>query len=55
MHMLIQQSARPADPKKLGKYLDLIDRLATSVKLYKMRCTVSPEAAQMAYETMSKE
>ena len=51
--MLIQQSSRPEDPKKMGKYLDLIDRLAQNVKLYKMRCTISPEAAKLAYETMA--
>ena len=52
--ILIQQSARPEDPKKMDKYLELIDRLASSVKLYKMSCTISPEAAQLAYETLSK-
>ena len=52
--MLIQQSARPADPKKMGKYMELIDRLSQKVKFYRMRCTMDPAAAQMAYEEMSK-
>ena len=53
--MLIQQSSRPEDPKKMGKYLDLLDRLAQNVKLYKMRCAITPQAAKLAYETMEKE
>ncbi len=55
LHMLIQQSARPADPQKLGKYLELVDRLARNVRLYKMTCTPTIEAAQMAYMTMAEE
>ena len=52
--MLIQQSARPSDPKKMGKYMELIDRLTQKVKFYRMQCTMDPAAAQMAYEEMSK-
>ena len=52
--MLIQQSARPADPKKMAKYMELIDRLTQKVKFYRMQCTMDPAAAQMAYEEMSK-
>ena len=52
--MLIQQSARPADPKKMGKYMELIDRLTQKVKFYRMQCTMDPTAAQMAHDEMRK-
>ena len=52
--MLIQQSARPADPKKMAKYMELIDRLTQKVKFYRMQCTMDSAAAQMAYDEMRK-
>ena len=47
--MVFQQTHRP---KKVFQYMELIDRLSRSVKFYRMRCTPTPEAAQMAYEAM---
>lgn len=50
--MLLQQVYRPADMLKMAKTLDLVDRLADSVKLYKLGCNMDISAAQVAYEGM---
>lgn len=52
---LLQQSNRPADPAKMPKYLELLDRLAQGVRFYRLRCNMEPEAAQVAYQIMSEE
>jgi len=50
--MLLQQVYRPADPAALTKTLELIDRLAARVKLYRLGCNMQPEAAELSYNTM---
>ena len=50
--MLLQQVYRPADMLKMAKTLELVDRLADSVKLYKLGCNMEISAAQVAYEGM---
>ena len=50
LKMLIQQSSRPVDPRKMGKYLELLDRVASEVRFYKLVCNMEPEAAVVAYE-----
>ena len=50
--MLMQQSQRPMDRRKLPLYLDLIDRLSSRVDFYHMHCNMDTEAARLAYETM---
>jgi len=50
--MLFQQSARPQNPGRMGKYMELIDRLATGVEFYRLKCTMSENAARVAYEAM---
>ena len=47
--MVFQQTYRP---KKLGKYMEIIDKLAGRVEFYRLRCNMTPEAAQVAYEAM---
>ena len=51
--MLFQQSQRPARSENMPKYMDLIDQLAARVDLYKMACNMDPEAARVAFRTMS--
>ena len=51
--MLLQQSNRPLDSRKMGKYLDLVDALAGNTALWQMECNMDPEAAVAAYEAMS--
>jgi len=48
---LLQQSYRP---RKLGKYMELIDRLGSKVKFYRLSCTMNPGAAKLAYEAMKE-
>ena len=50
--MLLQQVYRPADMLKMAKTLELVDRLADSVKLYKLGCNMDISAAQVAFEGM---
>ena len=50
--MLLQQVYRPADGEKLMKTLDLVDRLADNVRLYKLGCNMDISAAKVAYEGM---
>ena len=51
--MMIQQSSRPADPRKLHKYLELLDGLCSKTAFYRLHCNMDPEAAIVAYEAMS--
>ena len=52
--MLLQQSQRPMDRRKLPMYLELIDRLSSRVRFYRMQCNMDPQAAVLARETMSR-
>ncbi|MGN1415999.1 MAG: hypothetical protein ACI4XF_04105 [Oscillospiraceae bacterium] len=53
-NMLMQQVNRPSVPPKLIKTLQLIDRLAENVKLYRLGCNMSPQAAEISYKKMSE-
>lgn len=53
--MLCQQIHRPEDPAALAKMLVLVDRLGSSVPLYRLGCNMEPEAAQVAYHGMNQE
>ena len=50
--MLLQQVYRPADMLKMAKTLDLVDRLADSVKLCQLGCNMDISAAKVAFEGM---
>lgn len=50
--MLLQQVYRPADALKMMQTLTLVDKLADSVKLYKLGCNMDKSAAKVAYEGM---
>ncbi|MBR4628175.1 MAG: hypothetical protein IKO47_10845 [Ruminococcus sp.] len=50
--LLIQQVNRPADPLKMQKTLELVDRLSEKTKLYKLGCNMDISAAVTAYEGM---
>ena len=53
--MLCQQSYRPCSPIGAQKMLALVDRLGSSVPLYRLGCNMEPEAAQVAYHGMNYE
>jgi hypothetical protein len=50
--MLLQQVYRPADTIKMMQTLTLVDRLADSVKLYRLGCNMDISAAKIAFEGM---
>ena len=47
--MVFQQTYRP---KNVLKYMELIDKLSQRVSFYRLRCTPTKEAAQIAWEGM---
>lgn len=51
--LILQQTHRPSDPRRMLKTLELVDELIKNVPLYIMGCNMDIEAAKMAYETMS--
>jgi len=51
--MLMQQSCRPMDKRKMPKYLELLDGLSEKVDFYRLKCNMVPEAAKLSYEAMS--
>lgn len=51
--MLMQQSSRPMDRRKLPKYMELLDALSQKVAFYCLKCNMTPGAAKLSYETMS--
>lgn len=52
--MLLQQVYRPSDPQAMMKTMELVKKLGTAIPLYRMKCTMEPEAAQVAYEGMMR-
>lgn len=50
--MLLQQAYRPRDAAALAKTLTLLDRLAGTVRFWRLSCNMDPEAARVAYEAM---
>ena len=52
--MLLQQSYRPADPVSLSRLLRLLEQMTKKTALYRLRCNMDPEAAQVAYEGMQR-
>ena len=53
-NMLVQQVYKPTNPQKLIKTLQLIDRLAGNVKLYRLGCNMKPEAAEISFGKLSE-
>lgn len=53
--MLLQQCHRPADATKLSKTLGLLDQITQKTGLYRLKCNMDPEAAQVAYDGMQGE
>ena len=52
--MLLQQAYRPNDVFALQKTLELIDKMAEKVGLYRLACNMDIEAAKVAYDGMNK-
>lgn len=53
--ILYQQTYRSKDPAKLVKTIDLLTRMSSQVKLYRLGCNMEPDAARVSYEGMNHE
>ena len=51
--LLLQQSYRPANPVSLVKTLKLLEQVMNKVGLYRLKCTISRDAALVAYRGMN--
>ena len=51
--MLLHQGCPPRDEAQVSHYERLVHTLAQTVPLWKMRCNLDPNAAQVAWEAMS--
>lgn len=47
--MLLQQSHRSNDPGMVAQMMQVINKLSSRVRFYRLRCNMDPEAAQIAY------
>ena len=52
---ILNQTIRPKEISKMDKLLNLIDKMLNSVSLYSLGCNISREAAELSYNTMSRE
>lgn len=50
--LLLQQSYRPSNPAALMETLKLLEQVMNKVGLYRLKCTISREAAHVAYNGM---
>lgn len=48
----LNQTIRPPEPELMENLLSLIDKLLRSVKLYRLHCNISKEAAEVSYNAM---
>ena len=51
--ILLQQSNRPQQSASLPKYLELLEQITNNTAFYRLKCNMDPEAALIAYQTMS--
>lgn len=54
-YKLIAQIYRPRNEEGTIKVLDFADSMLKSIPMYEMKCTISHEAAQMAYDAMKND
>ncbi len=50
--MLLQQSFRPDNPMALMRVMQLLTQLSEKIGLYRLKCNMDPEAAEVAYGGM---
>ena len=50
--MLLQQSFHPADGKKYGILLEILDSLGKNIPLYSLQCNMELDAARLSFHTM---
>lgn len=52
--LFLTQSYKPRDKEHMDLLLNMIDKIFSKIKIYKMGCNISEEAAKLSYETMSR-
>lgn len=52
--LLLQQCYRPASQEMMQKTLNLLSNLGQSLRFYRLRCNVEPEAAAISFAAMSE-
>ena len=55
VYKLLAQVYRPRNEEGTIKVLDFADSMLKSIPMYEMKCTISHEAAQMAYDAMKND
>ena len=53
--LMFNQVYMPTDPQAAMCTMQLIDRLLSSCKLWKIKCNMEPQAAEVAYNTIFAE
>lgn len=53
--ILLSQINRPKATEACNRFLELLDKLLTTVPIWRLSCNMEPEAAKIAYEAMSGE
>ncbi len=51
---LITQTVIPKNQIEMSKLLDIMEQIITKIPVYKMRCTISNEAVNLAYNAMAE-
>lgn len=54
IHAIMKQVNRPAYKESREKLLELMDKLITQVPVWRLRCNMDPEAADVAYQAMCR-
>lgn len=52
--LFLTQTYKPRDKEHMDLLLNMINKIFSKVKIYKMGCNISEEAAKLSYEVMSK-
>ena len=52
--LFLTQSYKPTDKEHIELLLNMIDKIFNKVKIYKLGCNISNEAAKLSYTTMSR-
>lgn len=52
---LLNQTVRPDTDERMDKLLNILDKLVDSVKMYRLKCNMDIEAAEVAYKGMKSQ
>lgn len=52
--LIMEQTARPKDPRTVAKLVDLLDQLIRKIPIYRLECNIDVQAAELSYSVMKK-